>query len=102
MPPSSSGAKPVVCGMNNSGKGTGANVILNVPGVTIDYFARTFLGIAFWDRPVVNKTGLTGLFDIHLEFSPDESTAGPPEMRRTPAEVASFHRSLPRCSSNLG
>jgi uncharacterized protein (TIGR03435 family) len=23
-------------------------------------------------RPLVDKTGLTGTFDIHLEFSPDE------------------------------
>lgn len=28
------------------------------------------------DRPVVDKTGITGLFDFHLEFSPDETTPG--------------------------
>jgi hypothetical protein len=27
-------------------------------------------------RPVINKTGLTGLFDYHLEFAPDETMPG--------------------------
>jgi uncharacterized protein (TIGR03435 family) len=27
------------------------------------------------DRPVVNKTGITGLFDFHLEFASDEARA---------------------------
>jgi uncharacterized protein (TIGR03435 family) len=30
-------------------------------------------------RPVVDKTGFTGLFDAHLEFAPDESTTDPPQ-----------------------
>jgi uncharacterized protein (TIGR03435 family) len=81
------GERIVICGANNSGKGTGPNVTLDVPGTTVDYFARTFLGIAFWDHPIVNQTGLTGLFDIHLEFSPDESTPGPPGMVRPPVVV---------------
>jgi uncharacterized protein (TIGR03435 family) len=29
-------------------------------------------------RPVVDKTGLAGEFDVHLEFTPDESTMGLP------------------------
>jgi len=77
-PPHTPGERPVICGASHFGKGTGPNVTLEVPGVSLDYFARTFLGIAFWGRPVINKTGITGLFDIHLEFSPDESTPGPP------------------------
>ncbi len=76
------GEKPVICGANRSGKGTGPNVIWDVPGVSLEYFARAYLGIAFWERPVINKTGIDGLFDIHLEFSPDESTPGPPDMVR--------------------
>jgi uncharacterized protein (TIGR03435 family) len=28
------------------------------------------------DRPVVNKTGITGLSNFHLEFAPDETTRG--------------------------
>jgi uncharacterized protein (TIGR03435 family) len=75
------GERPAICGANHSGKGTGTNVILDVPGVTLDYFARTFLGIAFWGQPVVNKTGISGLFDIHLEYTSDASTPGPPMVR---------------------
>jgi uncharacterized protein (TIGR03435 family) len=28
------------------------------------------------DRPVVNKAGLTGVFNFHLEFAPDETAPG--------------------------
>jgi uncharacterized protein (TIGR03435 family) len=28
------------------------------------------------DRPVVNKTGIAGMFDVHLEFAPDQATPG--------------------------
>jgi len=79
------GQRIVICGANNSGKGTGPNVTLDIPGVSLDYFTRTFLGIAFWGHPITNRTGITGLFDIHLEFSPDESTPGPPAAGRAPS-----------------
>jgi uncharacterized protein (TIGR03435 family) len=59
-------------------------VVLDVPGVTLDYFARTFLGIAFPDRPVINKTGVAGLFDIRLEFMPDEAAPGSAGARPSP------------------
>jgi uncharacterized protein (TIGR03435 family) len=29
------------------------------------------------DRPVIDKTGLTGRFDIHLEFVPENAISGP-------------------------
>jgi uncharacterized protein (TIGR03435 family) len=28
----------------------------------------------FIDRPIVDKTGITGRFDVHLEFAPDQAT----------------------------
>ena len=84
-PPDPSGAKPVVCGANHSGKGTAPNVVLDVPGVTLGYFAGTFLGIAFWGQPVIDKTGISGLFDVRLESTPDESMAGPPDFVRPTA-----------------
>jgi uncharacterized protein (TIGR03435 family) len=76
-PPHAPGERPALCGYNRPGPRNGTNVILDVPGVTLDYFARTFLSIAFPDRPVVDKTGLAGLFDIHLEFTPDPGMPGP-------------------------
>ena len=58
----------------------GANVTLEATGMSIDNFIKYSLpGL---DRPVVNKTGITGLFDFHLEFAPDEASGG-----ATPAEV---------------
>lgn len=62
-PPPAPGERPVVCGVAR-GNGSGPNVVLDVAGVSIDFFARTFLGIAIPDRQVVNRTGIVGLFDI--------------------------------------
>jgi uncharacterized protein (TIGR03435 family) len=48
-------------------------------GTNLDEFSVIELG--FMDRPVINKTGITGSFDIHLEFArgenPDASDAAP-------------------------
>ena len=35
------------------------------------------LGMAL-DRPVIDKTGITNYFEIHLKFSPDDSAPSPP------------------------
>jgi bla regulator protein BlaR1 len=43
-------------------------------GMTLDNFS-TWLYLAT-DRPVVNNTGINGRFDIHLEFTPDDTTPG--------------------------
>ncbi len=43
-------------------------------GVTLEDFVDGLTRVL--DRAVINKTGLTGLFDFHVEFSPDEVTAG--------------------------
>lgn len=39
------------------------------------------------DRPVIDKTGLTGLFDIHLEWTPDEVNAPTPADSGQPADT---------------
>jgi bla regulator protein blaR1 len=41
-------------------------------GVTLDQFASGLTRVL--DRAVIDKTGLTGLFDFHVEFSPDQTT----------------------------
>jgi uncharacterized protein (TIGR03435 family) len=52
-------------------------VKLEAIGMSIDGFI--LYSLPPFDRPVVNKTGVAGLFDFHLEFAPDEPTevAGP-------------------------
>jgi uncharacterized protein (TIGR03435 family) len=42
------------------------------------------------DRIVVNKTGLTGKFDFHLEFAVDETTAGLNALRVGPGAEPAF------------
>jgi uncharacterized protein (TIGR03435 family) len=36
------------------------------------------------DRPVIDRTGITGKFEIHLAFSPDDLTAAPHEPASAP------------------
>jgi len=73
------GQKPI-CG--NGGFGRRGNlVVAEIPGISIDEFSKrlTFR----LDRPVIDKTGVTGLFDFHLEFAPDMST---PQLLGQPAD----------------
>lgn len=51
-----------------------ANPSVTAEGSTLSEFSK-LLNLAL-DRPVIDKTGLTARFDIHLEFSPDQATPG--------------------------
>ena len=73
--PPSPGAPTANCGTRTnmtptSGKITGT-------GIDLDVFARNLSGGT--GRYVINKTGLTGSYDLELEFTPDQSpdTTGP-------------------------
>ena len=59
----------MLCGYG-TGKMAGPNVVIDVHGVGIGSWAEGFLSSKV-DRPVIDHTGLSGLFDIHLEFAPD-------------------------------
>jgi uncharacterized protein (TIGR03435 family) len=74
-PPPASGSAASNCGTRTnvtptSGKVTGT-------GIRLETFARNLSGAT--GRYVVDKTGLTGSFDLELEFTPDQSpdTTGP-------------------------
>jgi len=43
-------------------------------------------------RPVIDKTGIKGMFDFHLEFAPDETTGGtaPPDVATDPSGPSIF------------
>jgi uncharacterized protein (TIGR03435 family) len=63
---------PAFCGRIPMQK-NGTRTILTAYGITLPRFAgRALLGSV--DRPVFDKTGLTGMFDIHLEFSTEGTT----------------------------
>jgi uncharacterized protein (TIGR03435 family) len=60
----------------------GPNITIDIPGMDLDsflWFLGAFNGSARFDGPLVNKTGLTGYFHFHLEFSdpsdPDSENA---------------------------
>ncbi len=50
----------------------GPNTGLNAEATTLDHFVELLSHLV--DRPVVNKTGIPGKFDIYLEFAVDEAT----------------------------
>ncbi|MBZ5579445.1 MAG: TIGR03435 family protein [Acidobacteriia bacterium] len=52
----------------------GPNTTVNEEEVTVDYFCK-LLGLVL-DRPILDKTGLTGKYNFHLEFAVDQSTPG--------------------------
>jgi uncharacterized protein (TIGR03435 family) len=54
-------------------KRTGPNMVIDVQGITMDEFAKRYLDgspLAGLDRRVVDRTSITGRFDIHLEYAP--------------------------------
>jgi uncharacterized protein (TIGR03435 family) len=64
-------ARPNFCGAGGVGR-KGANRTVETRGNSVENFAR-MLGSVL-DRPVIDKTGLTGMFNFRLEFAPDQST----------------------------
>ncbi len=48
----------------------GLTMAIDRDAMNLDEFAQV-LGL---DRPVVNRTGIAGVYDFHLEFAPDETT----------------------------
>ncbi len=54
----------------------GPNTTIDAEGSTLDAFSRLLTLIL--DRPIVDKTGIPGKFDIQLEFAVDETTPGVP------------------------
>ena len=66
-PPEPASAHPRVCGSPNISSG-GPVVMIDIPGATIANLCSQ-LGIRM-DREVIDRTGITGRFDIHLEVTP--------------------------------
>jgi uncharacterized protein (TIGR03435 family) len=60
-------------------KRIGPNTLMDVYGASMTSFSDGLLSNRL-DRPVIDKTGLAGRFDFHLEFAPD--TAAPGLQRR--------------------
>ena len=56
----------------------GATISVHAEGSSVEEFVTMFLStLAFAERRVFDRTGLTGLFDIELEFTPPRSADDP-------------------------
>ena len=53
----------------------GERMVYDVRGISMDAFAKTLR----LDRPVIDQTGLTGAFDIHLEWIDEEAASSSPD-----------------------
>ncbi len=62
------------CRDASAGRRKGQNAVVNADPASVDYFCK-LLGIVL-DRPIVDKTGLSGKYDFHLAFGSDQSTPG--------------------------
>jgi uncharacterized protein (TIGR03435 family) len=67
---------------------------VDIEGGTLSMFAG-FLGMVL-DRPVIDKTGITSYFEIHLVFSPDDSAASRPVTADPGAPAALMAPDAPR------
>jgi uncharacterized protein (TIGR03435 family) len=66
-PPAPGEALTVLCG-TVSGRRIGPNQVMDAHGMTLSEFCK--FGKGLLDRPIIDKTGITGRFDLHLEFAP--------------------------------
>jgi uncharacterized protein (TIGR03435 family) len=58
----------------SGGARKGPNVTLETRGLSLDEFAKALIMGNSLDRPVINRTGITGTFDFHLEYALDETS----------------------------
>src|SRR5262249_31955060 len=66
--------RPNYCDYPHLGR-QGRNRTLDGKGIGIGDVAKTLARVEF-HMPVLDRTGLTGTFDIHLEWTPDSVLAG--------------------------
>ncbi len=64
----------------------GPNWVEDDTGVTLSEFATGLLHTHL-DRPIIDRTGIAGLFSFHLEYARDESAPGPLLPAGVPAPV---------------
>jgi bla regulator protein blaR1 len=52
--------------------------------VTMELFANSLPGLGNVDRPVLDKSGLSGMIDLHIEFTPQVNGPPPPNFQPDP------------------
>jgi uncharacterized protein (TIGR03435 family) len=63
---------------------TPGRMALGARNVNLELFANSLPGLGNVDRPVVDKTGLNGTFDLHIEFTPQFNGPPPPDFKPDP------------------
>jgi len=58
---------------------------MDIRGLELDGFSTLLFGMT--DRPVIDRTGIPGRYNFHLEFTPDETTPGMLERFRRLGDV---------------
>jgi uncharacterized protein (TIGR03435 family) len=90
-PPAPGQQPPNFCGAARLGR-NGGILTLNIHAMSLKEFSRYIsrgpLGPQL-DRPVIDRTGIDGVFDFHLEFAPDQNTPGFLLQLRRPPGAAS-------------
>jgi uncharacterized protein (TIGR03435 family) len=66
----------------------GVSVFVQLDAMSVDAFIKFFLSRL--DRPVIDKTGLTGLFDFHLDYAPDQASTDGSALPADPAGSSIF------------
>jgi uncharacterized protein (TIGR03435 family) len=69
----------------------GGIVTAQLDAMNMDAFARTFFPRFEFGRPVIDKTGLKGLFDFHLEYATDQTV---PDSSGGPSIFAALQQQL--------
>jgi uncharacterized protein (TIGR03435 family) len=73
-PPKLGDSPPNLCGVMMMGRTAKGDMMIEVRGSTMTQFAQRLSGRV--DRTVVDKTGIAGKFNFHLEFTPDPYVGG--------------------------
>jgi uncharacterized protein (TIGR03435 family) len=71
------------------GRTNGPNQTVEAEGISLDAFAAFYLSPAL-GRRVINRTGLEGLFDFHLEYANPTLAVGAPEPSDQPIGASIF------------
>jgi uncharacterized protein (TIGR03435 family) len=75
VPPKTGETMPNYCGMGRA-RSNGSLMVTDWYGVSMAELTGRVLTSAV-DLPVVDKTGLTQRFDVHIQYVPDRHTTGP-------------------------
>jgi uncharacterized protein (TIGR03435 family) len=84
---------PNLCGLLMTGPTSNGGMMMELRGSTTKQFAQSLSGRL--DRPVIDETGVAGLYTFHLEFAIDPGMPGFQVPRHKPGAAGSANPTLP-------